>query len=75
MYLSEDSFPHLRAAKEQALNRDLELLRMQRERAVPMPQFGSRVKRWSSSLASEFRSGLALADRTREANCVECLAQ
>lgn len=75
MHFSKDFFPHLHAAKEQALNRDVERLRVRRERAVPMPTFGSRVKRWSASLASEFRRRLVQAARPRETNCVEFLEQ
>lgn len=75
MFYSEDFFPHLRAAKEQALNRDLEQIRMQRERSVPGPTFGVRLKRWSSSIASGLRARFVQVDRQRDVNCVGCLAR
>lgn len=46
MYVSEDSFLHLREAKERDLLRDLERQRVQRERLGSQPSAGTRLKKW-----------------------------
>lgn len=74
MFYSEEFFPHLRAAKEEALNRDAERIRIQRERAVPGPTLGARLMGSLADVASGLRSRLVQEACRREPDCVGCPA-